>query len=109
MPRRPQKVLILMVFKVMCCGNMVCILTVPQRHIEGRIGVDVHERSFRSSATVSTFLPVGLERSARASACISLAVFRGRRPAFVTMRSGFPFAVTTSFCPGCNDFTRLGE
>src|SRR5262245_34561709 len=87
---------------------MVNVIEEAKSYEKRRVGIQVHCRSFRSNATVSTFLP-DLESRARASLRNSAALFFRRPPALVTRRSGLPCVVTIRVWPGCSDLTSDGE
>lgn len=100
MPWGPQKASVGVQFKGARGREMMSIFRATYRHVECGVGINVHERRSRMNATVSNFLPVGLESSSRARLRQSLAVLGLRDPALVTIRSGLPLEVTTKVCPG---------
>src|SRR2546422_1926811 len=91
-PRRPKENILPPVFIISSRRLVMGIVKKSQRDEKACVRINVHWRNLRNRATVSTFLP-GWLRSALASRRRSMALFLGRRPALVTIKSGFPFAV----------------
>src|SRR5687767_14535197 len=61
MPRRPQHAVVRVKLKKSRGRRMVGVRAIANSEVERRVRINVHERNLRINATVSTFLPVGLE------------------------------------------------